>query len=146
VATSYTVDASVFLNAFNPAEVGHAASRRCLTWLRDEAVPIVVPSLLLPELAATVARGRDDTRLAQQFAARVRRLPQLLIVPLDTPLAQQAVDIAAQHRLRGSDAVYGAVALRFGSTLLTLDREQRDRLASVLPTCTPEDVLRLLPP
>ena len=32
----------------------------------------------------------------------------------------------------GSDAVYLAVALRFGSTLITLDREQRERVADAL--------------
>ena len=68
-------------------------------------------------------------------------LPHLFLVPLDETLADQAADIAAQHRLRGSDAVYAAVALRFGSTLVTLDREQREWIAAVIPTCLPTEVL-----
>jgi predicted nucleic acid-binding protein len=56
-------------------------------------------------------------------------------------LAQQAVDVAAQHRLRGSDAVYAAVALRFGCTLVTLDREQRERVGQVLTARYPVEVL-----
>src|SRR5919202_6809386 len=108
MATSYTVDASVFLNALNSIEAGHLDSRRCLEHLRDTAAPIIVPTLLLPEIAAAIARGQGDALLAQLSAARVRRLPHLLLIPLDTALTQQAVAIAAQQRLRGSDAVYGA--------------------------------------
>ena len=69
------------------------------------------------------------------------QLPHLLLIPLDETLAQQAADVAAQHRLRGSDAVHAAVALRFGSTLVTLDREQRECVAPVIPSCLPAEAL-----
>jgi predicted nucleic acid-binding protein len=109
--------------------------------MQDEGVPIVVPTLLLPEVAAAVYRGRGDADLARRFAAALHRLPHLVLVSVDEVLAEQAADVAAQHGLRGSDAVYAAVALRFGSTLVSLDREQRERVAAVLPTCLPAEVL-----
>ena len=62
-------------------------------------------------------------------------------MPLDKVLAQQAANVAAQHRLLGSDAVYAAVALRFGSTLITLDREQRDRTTGVVTARYPLEAL-----
>jgi predicted nucleic acid-binding protein len=34
-----------------------------------------------------------------------------------------------------------AVALRFGSTLVTLDREQRERVAGVVPSRLPAEAL-----
>ena len=141
MARPYTVDASVFLNAFNPAEAGHADSNRLLAHLQAQAAPIVVPTLVLPEVAATISRARGDAALARAFADRLSRLPNLILIALDTPLAQQAVDVAAQHRLRGSDAVYAAVALRFGSVLVTLDREQHDRLVGVLTRHDPVEAL-----
>ncbi|MGD8245525.1 MAG: type II toxin-antitoxin system VapC family toxin [Anaerolineae bacterium] len=141
MATTYTVDASVFLNAFNPYEAGHQESNRLLAGMQEEAVPIIVPTLLLPEVSAAVARGRDDAELARRFTAQLRRLPHLVLVPVEERLAEQAADIAAQHRLRGSDAVYAAVALRFGSTLVTLDEEQRRRIAEVIPTRLPGQAL-----
>jgi predicted nucleic acid-binding protein len=141
MATTYTVDATVFLNGFNPYEQGHQESNRLLARMQEEAVPIIVPALLLPEVAAAVARGRDDAHLARRFAAQLRRLPHLILVPVDEKLAEQAADIAAQHRLRGSDSVYAAVALRFGSTLVTLDEEQRRRIAEVIPTRLPGQAL-----
>jgi predicted nucleic acid-binding protein len=49
--------------------------------------------------------------------------------------------VAAQYQLRGSDAVYAAVALRFGSTLITLDREQRERASGAILTLYPAEAL-----
>jgi len=141
MASTYTVDASLFLNAFNPYEEGHEESRRLLARLQEKATPIIVPTLLFPEVAAAVMRGRQDDELAREFAATLSRLPHLVLVPLDTTLAQQAAEVAAQYGLRGSDAVYAAVALRFGSTLITLDREQRERVADALTTRYPAEML-----
>jgi predicted nucleic acid-binding protein len=141
MASTYTVDASVFLNGFNPYEPGHEESRRLLALLQEQAAPVIVPTLLLPEVAATIGRGRKDANLARRFASALSRLPHLMLVPLDTGLAQQAADVAAQHFLRGSDAVYAAVALRFGSTMITLDREQHERIMDVIPTRGPAEAL-----
>ena len=141
MTSTYTVDASVFVNGFNPYEAGHEESRRLLALLQEQAAPIVVPASLLPEVAAAIGRGRQDADLAREFAAALRRLPHLVLIPLDTTLAQQAADVAAQYQLRGSDAVYVAVALRFGSTLITLDREQRERVTSAILTLYPAEAL-----
>jgi len=141
VAGLYTIDASVFLNAFNPYEAGYEDSNRLLAWLQEQAVPIIVPMLLLPEVAAAISRGREEEALAREFAASLSHLPHLVWVPLDMALAQQAVDVAAQHRLRGSDAIYVAVAVRFGCTLVTLDREQRERASPALTARYPVEVL-----
>jgi predicted nucleic acid-binding protein len=141
VASIYTIDASVFLNAFNPYEPEHEESRRLLARLQEQAMPIVVPTLLLPEVAAAISQGREDEELAHKFAAALSRLPHLTMIPVDETLARQAVDVASQYRLRGSDAVYVAVALRFGSTLITLDREQRERVVDALPAHYPAEVL-----
>lgn len=136
----FTVDASVFLNAFNPYETGHEHSHRLLTRLQTEAVPIVVPTLLLPEVAGTIARGRQDSVLARDFARAISRLPHVVLVTLDAGLAQRALDVAAEYHLRGSDAVYATVAIQFGSTLVTLDREQRKRVAKIVPARLPSEI------
>jgi predicted nucleic acid-binding protein len=141
VARLYTIDASVFLNAFNPYGAAYEDSHRLLARLQQQATPIVVPTLLLPEVAAAVGHGREDEALAREFATSLSRLPHLMWVSLDTALAQQAVDVAARHRLRGSDAVYVALALRFGCSLVTLDREQRERASHALTAHHPVEAL-----
>ncbi|HQE92361.1 MAG TPA: PIN domain-containing protein [Anaerolineae bacterium] len=140
----YTVDASVFVNAFNSHEPGYANSYRFLEYVKTQAFPIIVPTLMLPEVAAAIGRGSRNATLARKLVNAVGRLSNLIMVPLDDVLAQQAADVAADHRLRGSDAVYVAVALRFGSTLVTLDQEQATRVAAVLTARDPLEALTIL--
>jgi len=138
----YTIDASVFLNAFNPTEEGHDTSREFLARLQREAIPIIAPTLVLPEVAGTISRGQGNADLGYQFASALARLPHLVLVSLDPQLAHAASQIAAQRGLRGSDAVYIAVAARFGSQLITLDKEQRSRTAEIVIGYSPSEAMR----
>lgn len=140
-ARRYTIDASVFLNAFNSAEPGYRDSNQLLDELHRRSSPIILPSLVFPEVAATISRVQGDAALARSFAQTLRRWPGLIVVALDDALAQQAVDVAAQHQLRGSDAVYVAVAIRFACVLVTLDCEQRQRAAGAVSALAPADAL-----
>ena len=133
----FTIDASVFVNAFNPYEEGHTTSQQFMRLVQDGAIPVIVPLLLLPELAAAIGRGRQDANLAQEFTRGVRELGHFTFVDIDEPLAWQSVDVAAHQRLRGSDAVYAAVARRYNTTLVTLDQEQATRMGSVVTTQSP---------
>lgn len=137
----YTIDASVFINSFNSYETGYETSHRFMRWIYQQEQPVVVPTLLLPELAAAIGRGRQDAALARGFVERVHDLAHFTFVTLDEAVAWLAVDIAAHHRLRGSDAVYVAVAQRYGSTLVTLDQEQYDRVADLVTTRTPAELV-----
>jgi predicted nucleic acid-binding protein len=137
----YTLDASVVLNAFNAAEAGHAVSLQFLTLVQAQTLPVVVPTLLLTEVAAMIGRVLGDTPRAQAFAQQLSRLPHLEWVALTRVSALVAADLAAQYRLRGADAVYAAIAQRYGTTLITLDREHLIRLVGIIPTRTPAEAL-----
>ena len=105
--------------------------------IRQQAVPIIVPVLVLPEISAAFARGQNNPELGMAFVQELRNLPGTTFIALDANLANLAVEVAAKHRLRGSDSVYAAVALRFGTELVTLDREQLERLPKVLTVKAP---------
>ena len=138
----YTVDASVFVNAFNPHEDGHAASLAILTATQQGGDPVIVPTLLLPEIASAVTRASDDTAGALQYVSATAALSHLTLVSLTPVTARQAAELAAAHRLRGADAVYAAVARRYGTTLVSRDEEQRSRASAVVMCQTPEEALR----
>jgi predicted nucleic acid-binding protein len=133
-----TVDASVFVNAFIPTEVGSDQSFEFVTNLRKAGIPLIQPTLFFPEVVASVARKKDNTEFALALAQDLRKFSGLTLIPLDEQLADLASEIAAKHRLRGSDAVYAAVALRFGTELITLDKEQLERLPKVLTVKKPK--------
>ena len=139
-----TIDASVFVNAFSPAEAGSDTSVKLFDQLRQNGVTIIVPTLLLPEVAAAIARKQGQADLALLLTEQVRKLPNLNLVSLDEALAVSSSETAARHRLRGSDAVYAAVALRFGSLLVTLDHEQGERLKDLLSVYSPSQALERL--
>ena len=132
-----TIDASVFVSAFTPTESAHQISKTFMMSVREQSVPIIVPILVLPEISAAIARGQGKPELGIAFANELKKFPNITLIDLDESLASLAVEVAAQHRLRGSDAVYAAVALRFGTQLVTLDREQLERLPKVLSVRTP---------
>jgi predicted nucleic acid-binding protein len=147
----FTIDASVHLNALNPAEEGSAASQRFLAAVHQPpsgaASPphtVFSPTLLMVEIAASVARVLDDAERGVQLAWAVRELPSQTWIDLDAPLTEAAAEVAAGRRLRGADAVYATVAQRSGSHLVTLDRQQIDRLPPRVLTCRPVEALELL--
>ena len=132
-----TVDASVFVNAFSPTEQGSDQSFTFITQLRNDGIPIIQPTLFLPEVIASLTRKKGDAKLALELAKELRNFSGLTLVILDENLADFASEVAANNRLRGSDAVYAAIALRFGTELITLDKEQLDRLPKILSVRSP---------
>lgn len=140
-ARRFTIDASVFVNAFNPHEEGSGESLRLLSVVRERSDPVVVPTLLVPEIAAAVARATGDGSGALAFARATAGLPHLFFEALTPTIADQAAELAAVHRLRGADAIYAAVAHRHDATLVSRDAEQRRRAAAVVDCQTPEEAL-----
>ena len=141
----YTIDASVHLNALSPAEPGTGASLACLQRIVAQRRPIFSPTLLIVEVAAATARSLGSADLALRMAQALRSLPGQLWVALDDDLANEAARLGAEARLRGADAVYAAVARRFGATLVTRDQQQLERLCRLVPVLTPEELLAALP-
>lgn len=142
----YTVDASVWVNSFDQREPGHEISRRVLERLRDQTVSVILPHLVLAEVAGAVSRTRNNPAQALAFATAIGYLPNVRLVSLDASLAQQAAQLAAQHGLRGADAVYAAVAIQANCTLITLDNEHLTRLIGIVPTQRPIEALANLTP
>ena len=96
----YTVDASVFINAFRPQERGHAESLRFLTLIHEAGDAVIVPTLLVTEIASAVARANDDSKEATRYATAVAALPNITLVALSQAMARRAGETAANYRLR----------------------------------------------
>jgi predicted nucleic acid-binding protein len=141
MAGPYTLDASVFLNSVNPSEEGHEASGRLLDLIHAQDAMLAEPVLLLVEVAASLARVRDDASQGFVFARELGQLAGLILVRLDEALAYEAALLAAEQRVRGSDGIYGAVARRFNAPLVTRDRQQAERLRPVLKVLSVEQAL-----
>lgn len=141
MAILLTIDASVFVAACHRREPGHVASRRLLAAVRDAGTPLLEPASMPVEVAAALSRAGGDANLAREYAAAIIALPRLTLVAIDEELMRRAVDLAADRRLRGADAMYATVASLYGARLVTLDGEQMDRSPPGASACRPEDAM-----
>jgi predicted nucleic acid-binding protein len=112
-----------------------------LAHVHERQIPLCSPSLLCVEVAAGVARALGDAELALALATALRALPNQTLVALDDPLAERAASLAARARLRGAGAVYAAVAHACVITLVTLDRQQLDRVPPWVRVARPAELL-----
>jgi predicted nucleic acid-binding protein len=132
-----TLDVSVLIRSATPEEPGHEECDEALLLLGRKGVPLILPTLIMVELAGALSHRGQEKNTIDRVLDRVRILPASMLVPLDETLAEEAAEIAMETRLRGAAAVYVATARRAGATLLTADEEQRCRV--------PRDVAAVLP-
>ena len=138
---SFVIDASVFIAAAQGGEAFHADARALLEILVDNGAILYVPAIILPEMAAALARqDAEALDIVQQLGA-VGDWPGGHLVPVDEPLAKLSARLAADQRLRGCDAIYVALAHMVGADLITLDNEQRSRAPRSVTTLTPAEAL-----
>ena len=138
------IDASVYVSRIQRQEIHHAESVRLLEAITALNVPVLCPEILVPEVAAALARGLDDAALAYRAAAHLRTLPGHRFFAVDRALGELAARLAATCRLRGCDALYVALAQREKARLVTWDNQQRERAAAVVETLTPGEALAVL--
>jgi len=137
VKERYTIDASVWVAALLPTDLHHQSSRDVLVRLMAQNAPIICPTLILPEVAAAVARNTDNDELAIQGSEAVRDFPGMTLRLLEPDLAMKAARLTATHRLRGADALYVTVAAEEQAVLVTWDAEIHNRGAAAVHTVTP---------
>jgi predicted nucleic acid-binding protein len=131
------IDASVYIALVNAHEREHA---RCWAWfeqVRAADESIVAPVILLPEVAAALSRGVGEPTLAHRVVQQLARSEVIQLVPVTLAMAEQAASIAAEHRIRGCDAVYVALADQLSDTLVTLDQQQLERGAALVTVRVP---------
>ncbi len=131
------IDASVWVSRFLPEDKFHLISR---SWLIEKTVAgltFVVPTIMLAEVSGAISRRVGDRQLGYQIVGQIGRLPTLQLVPVDNSLGQASAKIASNHRLRGADAIYVALAQRLQVPLISWDQEQINRVSNLIAAYTP---------
>jgi len=138
MARLVTIDASVFVAAYQAHESHSAMSREFLRIVKEAGVPLIEPAILPVEVSAALARAGNNPKWAMEYAESIINLPHLNLQPVDEHLARRALTLAADCCLRGADALYVAMAVRYGASLVTLDAEQLRKVSSAVHACKPE--------
>ena len=132
-----TIDSSVLISLFTSRDRSHAQT---VAWFREavaDGEPLRAPVTALAEVSAAIAAGTGAKQLARDVETHVRHSPLFELLPIALPLADRAATLAAEHQLRGSDAIYFAVAETLGDTLVTLNPRQLQRGSAVVETQRP---------
>ena len=140
----FVLDASVLVAFMRPGEPYHRDADALLKRLTQTPAALFVPAIAFAEVAAALARGENDTELALRALASLSQLRGLRIVTIDENLGGLAAQTAASYRIRGCDAVYVALSLTLNATLITLDRQQRERSPQTVIAQTPGELLSSL--
>ncbi|MCK4832964.1 MAG: type II toxin-antitoxin system VapC family toxin [Anaerolineales bacterium] len=138
------IDASVYIALTNAREKEHASSWAWFEGARLAQESLAAPSILLAEVAAALSRGVGDPALARRVVRDLRESGLIELVPVTLSTAELAAILAADHRIRGCDAVYVALAQQRNAALITLDGQQRERVPPHVLACTPAEALRRL--
>jgi predicted nucleic acid-binding protein len=137
----YVIDASVHVADARPQEPHHIEARTLLARMAAENHQVYLPEVVLAEIAAAISRGTGQIALALRLTAALRRVPHFQFVPVEQTLGDLAAEIAARYQIRGCDAVYAALAQQQGAVLITLDRQQRERLPAHIVAQSPAEEL-----
>ncbi len=135
------IDASVFVAAARASEPQYARSVEFLARIQQSDEATYSPVLVLAECSGAIARATGDGGLADQIVSLIQRFRGLKLVPLTLSIAQRAAELAATRRLRGSDAIYLAVASDLQAVLVTWDIEMLQRSGQAASTLTPQQWL-----
>jgi predicted nucleic acid-binding protein len=137
----YVIDASVLVADARPSEPSHSEAHTLLIHLRTEEGVVYLPTIVLAEVAAAISRGTGDSSVAERWVTRLEQLSLFHFVSVDKKLGQLAAKVAAEYQTRGCDAVYVTLAKQHGVTLITLNRQQRERVPDDLVARTPAEEL-----
>jgi predicted nucleic acid-binding protein len=138
---AFVLDASVLVADALPNEPFHADAKALMRRVRDEGGYLYLPTIAFAEVAAAIARGAGDQRLALAVVAEYSIRSDLHRIVVDVALGDLAAEIAAKQRIRGCDAVYVALARVEQAVLVTLDGQQRERAPSNVTARTPAQAL-----
>ncbi|MEM7111648.1 MAG: type II toxin-antitoxin system VapC family toxin [Chloroflexota bacterium] len=131
------VDASVWISYLVQQDINHAKTRPWLAQTLLDHTPIAAPILLLSEIGGAMARRLGSAEIGNKAINQLLAIPTLRLISIDHALGIQASRIAANHRLRGADAVYVAVASHLNIPLVSWDKEHLTRAAALITTHTP---------
>lgn len=105
------------------------------------AIFLVAPIILVIEVASAIAREtlppNDPQADAYKAVSQLYALPIMRLVPMDQVLVDEATNLAADHKIRGADALFVAVARQLGLPLVTFDKYQLKQPQGVVLTIRP---------
>lgn len=128
-----TVDANIWVAAYDPRDRFHSTSVRFLRQVAVEDLRLHGPAFLIVEVACALARRAGDGAVGAAAGNRLRRHPALTLHAVDDAMLAASNEIGVRQLLRGTDALYAATAMLLDAPLVSWDGELVSRVGAVTP-------------
>ena len=128
------VDSNVMVASFLEQDSCHQKGQGYINRLESRDYIFHLPMLVIVEVLAAISRRAQKNRMALLVRARKsitdwERDGKIVLYELDRDRMDRAVKVAEQYRLRGSDAVIGALAEELDLPLKTFDDDVLTRFS-----------------
>ena len=101
----YCIDASVLINSEIESEKLHEYSEKLMEKIIEKGITILVPEIVLPEISSAIARGSNNSEKAMEFVKELKQIPNIVFVPIDRELADEAASLDEQQLVRAKDCI-----------------------------------------
>ncbi len=128
-----TVDANVWVSAFDSQNHFHGASTGFLVAALEQGLSFTGPAFVLVEVACALARRGGDARTGHAARDELLANPRLVLEPLTGAFLSAAARLGADLRLGSGDALSAAAAELTRASLVSWDDELLRRADAVTP-------------
>jgi predicted nucleic acid-binding protein len=137
------VDASVWISAMLPGDVHHETSSKWIDKVNASGWVLIVPAHYPAEVCGAISRLQPPGVSLTQMTEFLFDPEFFDIHQITSELSRLSADVAGTSALRGSDAVYVALASQLDLPLVTWDKQQRERGAVFCRTMTPVEAMEM---
>jgi predicted nucleic acid-binding protein len=121
------------VSSVDPSDPQSSISRQVLYALQARSFKVALPSIARLEVACALGRRWRSADSARRITERLFRAPAVREYPMDAALMESSIAVGLRSYLRGSDAVYAALAHELRSELIAWDNELIERAQAVSP-------------
>ncbi len=136
-------DASVWLSAILPTDVHYQYTIPWKHRVEASGEPIAVPAHFPAEVAGVLSRTGSDRSFIANTLDHIGSERLFTIYPISAAFGRLCAEMASLAAVRGSDAIYLALARFLDVPMLTWDKQQRERGSVFCRTMTPVEAMEM---
>jgi len=133
------IDASEWVRRLMPLEVDHEVSKLWMESFTEAGGQLVAPVFLQIEVAAAISRQTGQAAVSERALKVLDSTDAMRFILLNSALVKASVDVATKLQLRAGDSIYVALARQLDLPLVSWDKEQLQRTASIITSYAPSN-------
>jgi len=138
---NFTIDSSVIVASLREQEGAHQKSKAFMTEVIEGEHTAYESTIVPVEVTAAIRRRTGSRKLARQVKQNLLNLDSFIFCGLSKSRMESAARIAEKVSLKGMDAIITQIAQEKDTSLVTLDKELKNKAKSVVEIQDMDEVL-----